>query len=107
MYRLLVIMEVADFLALAQFEQQAAAIMADHQGRIAQAFESVRNPDGSGEEVHLVEFADEAGFVAYRSDPRLAELQALRSKTIPKTEIRVLGQEKHYHRIVGKGCTGR
>ena len=76
MYKLLVTLQVRNFQTLAEFEAQAAHVMAGYNGRIASAFETVRNEDGSGEEVHLVEFPLEEDFIRYKND---ASLQSSRT----------------------------
>jgi len=78
----LVSIEVKDFDALASFECKANNIMGAHGGKIASAFETKRNADGSGQEVHLLEFPDEKSFSEYRSDPRLEKLIDLRNQAI-------------------------
>lgn len=82
MYKLLVILQVLDFQALDEFERKVSKVMADHHGKITRAFETIRNKDGSGEEVHIVEFQREEDFNHYRNDPRLQELRSLREEAI-------------------------
>ena len=96
MYKLLVVLQVKDFAALQEFEQRAAAIMAEYSGLIRQAMETSRNEDGSGEEVHLLEFASAESFAQYRADGRHSELTELRDRAISATEVRPVVQEKSY-----------
>jgi uncharacterized protein (DUF1330 family) len=96
MYKLLVTIQVADFQALNEFEKQAAEIMSDYQGKITSAFETSRNDDGSGEEIHIVEFQTENDFTNYRNDLRLKNLVGLREKAISSTEIKICSNEKSY-----------
>jgi uncharacterized protein (DUF1330 family) len=88
LFRVLVILQVRDFELLDSFEGRAAEIMADYEGQIAAAFETARNADGSGEEVHLLEFKSRQHFVGYRQDNRHVELKELREKSISSTEIK-------------------
>ncbi len=96
MLHVLVRLTVKDFAALAQFEQHAAQIMAGYGGQIIAAFETVHNSDGSGEEVHLLSFPDEAAFDAYRQEPALGALAALREQAIAHTEVSVSVGVKTY-----------
>ena len=74
-----------------RFETEAARIMGRHGGRI----DRVIRPTGPGpadalpHEVHLVSFASAAGFEAYRADPELRALGALRESAIARTEVLV------------------
>ena len=96
MFRILVILQVRDFDQFEAFEHKAAAIMSDHEGIIALAFESRRNADGSGEEIHLLEFKSRQHFLDYRQDKRHSELGDLRLKSISNTEIKEQITEKFY-----------
>lgn len=96
MYRLLATLTVKNFEAFEAFEQQAAGIMADYNGSIVSAFETVRNADGSGEEIHILEFACADDFDRYKQDPRLAELSDLRERAISATHVKTVLSEKHY-----------
>lgn len=74
-----------------RFETEAARIMRRHGGRI----DRVIRPTGPGlvdalpHEVHLVSFASAAGFAAYREDPELQALAALRESAIARTDVLV------------------
>lgn len=96
MLHVLVQLEVKDFGALAQFEQQAAQIMASYCGQIVAAFETERQADNSGKEVHLLTFPDAAAFDAYRQDSALLALSALRSRAIADTKVDVSIGSKVY-----------
>ncbi len=96
MYRVLAILQVRDFVALDEFERAAAVIMSDFGGEIVCGFETLRNSDGSGEEVHLLEFADEESFSNYRNDDRHHSLRPLREKAIAATDIRIQLKAKSY-----------
>ena len=71
------------------YESQAAAIMAEHGGR----FELVLKPDeiSSGEllpdEIHVLSFASEDGFVNYRQDPRSQALAPLREESVAQAQF--------------------
>ncbi len=82
MINILVTLEVKDFNVLDLFESKAVQIMHSHGGAIIRAFETVRKNDHSGQEVHLLEFPNEAAFAEYRSDSRHLEHAELRGKAI-------------------------
>ena len=96
MYKLIVTLTVADFEAFESFERCAAAIMADYDGQIFQAYETVRLGDGSGQEVHIVEFPSEDQFIAYKNDSRLSELSELRRRAITNTDVKPILKSKTY-----------
>jgi uncharacterized protein (DUF1330 family) len=95
-YQLHVTLHVKDFNALETFETEAAKIMQDHCGRIALAFEAQRTANGTGTEIHIVEFESESHFDRYRTDSRFNELAQIRNTAISKSEIIVIGQTKNY-----------
>jgi hypothetical protein len=74
-----------------RFETEAARIMRRHGGRI----ERVIRPTGPAaadalpHEVHLVSFGSAAGVEAYRADPELKALGALRESAIARTDVLV------------------
>lgn len=96
MYKILVILQVRNFQALDEFEREALNIMSDHGGRIASVFETRRSADGSGEEVHVVEFPDVGNYENYRNDGRHGGLRTLRERAISHTELKVCLNEKSY-----------
>lgn len=96
MINILVKLSVKDFDALVKFEQQAAKIMKTHQGRILSAFETERNADGSGEEIHVLEFPHEKAFSEYLADDSLAELKNLRNMAVSATEVKLSVGLKFY-----------
>jgi len=96
MINILVRLEVKDFNSLEEFEPQAVAIMHKYQGRILSAFETVREPDGSGEEVHVLEFPSESLFTDYRADKSLEDLANLRNQAISNTEVEISLKTKSY-----------
>ena len=96
MLRFLVTLQVTNFDALQRFESEAALIMADHGARIVEAMEIENNPDGSGIEVHLLEFPDQQAFIAYRDDVRFAALRELRASAISATGIQTVLKDKTY-----------
>lgn len=73
MINILVTLEVKNFDLLTLFESKAAEIMHSHGGRILSGFETIRNKDNSGQEVHLLEFPSDTAFAEYRADPRFIE----------------------------------
>jgi uncharacterized protein (DUF1330 family) len=87
MINILVTLEVKDFYSLTLFETKATEIMRSHGGHIVSAFETVRNEDNSGQEIHLLEFPNDAAFAEYRADSRLLEHAELRSKAINSINV--------------------
>jgi uncharacterized protein (DUF1330 family) len=96
MYNVLVILQVNNFEALDEFESQAANIMTEYGGRIERAFETCRNDDGTGEEVHLLAFENQQAFENYKSDSRHLDLRDLRDKAISGTEVKTAVRTKEY-----------
>jgi uncharacterized protein (DUF1330 family) len=93
---ILVTLEVKNFDSLTIFETIASEIMHFHGGRIVRAFETIRNTDNSGQEVHLLEFPSDAAFAEYRVDSRLSEHTKLRNLAIISTEIVISSTLKSY-----------
>lgn len=96
MYKLLVNLKVKDFEIFEEYEKQASDLMSCHGGQIVSAYETVRNNDRSGEEVHIVSFEKEEGYRNYINDPKIIELSRLRDKAILKTEVKIITKEKSY-----------
>lgn len=96
MFTALVILQVKDFNLFDEYERAATAIMSDHGGKITAAFETVKNDDNSGEEVHMVEFPGLQDFESYRNDSRLQDLRNTREKAISSTEIGIGVCNKKY-----------
>ena len=70
------------------FERRAAAVMADHGGRIERTVVApVEDRPDLLTEVHVVTFPGEAAFAAYRGDPRLRALAPLRESSVVATAI--------------------
>ena len=89
--------------AFRDFEARAAVVMARHGGRVerttrltATGDSPVDSGDAGFREVHLVFFPDEAAFAAYRADPALAELAALRASCIEATVIETGSREAFF-----------
>ena len=93
---ILVTLDVLNFDALKEFEQSAVIIMKKYGGKLITAFETQRDVSGTGREIHLIEFPDEAAFAKYRSDPDLLGLAALRERAIKHTEVQVSSTFKTY-----------
>ena len=93
---ILVKLDVKDFDVFDRFEKQASIIMGKYDGRIISAFETERNSDGSGQEVHILEFPSEEAFGNYRKDPALADLAYLREQAISNTSVEVSLRIKDY-----------
>jgi uncharacterized protein (DUF1330 family) len=96
MINILVTLEVKDFSLLAIFESKAVQLMNSHGGRIVRAFETQKNEDDTGQEIHLLEFPDIASFDAYRSNPALLEFAELRNKAIKSTTVVISTVQKEY-----------
>lgn len=94
---ILVTLHVKNFEALELFETQACSIMEKYQGRMITAFETVRNDNGTGEEVHVLEFPSETEFNSYRVDRELTNLRELREKAIAKTDVTISNNIKKYN----------
>ncbi len=75
--------------AFSDFERQALAILRDHGGRLERAIRPPR--DGGDErtpfEIHVLVLPSRTAFEAYRHDPRLAALAALRARAIDDTAL--------------------
>ena len=96
MINILVKLDVKDFDAFDRFEKQASLIMGKYDGRIISAFETERHSDGSGQEIHVLEFPSEEAFGEYRKDPVLADLAYLREQAISNTSVEVSLRIKEY-----------
>jgi uncharacterized protein (DUF1330 family) len=73
-----------------RFEGQAAQIMARYGGRIERAVVLDEPPPPEPDairELHIVRFPDAAAFAAYRADPDLAALAAIRDAGVIRTEL--------------------
>jgi uncharacterized protein (DUF1330 family) len=95
---ILVTLDVKNFDSLTVFEKIAAEVMHVHGGRIISAFETVRNEDNSGQEVHLLEFPSDVAFADYRIDSRLTKHTELRNQAIDSTTIVISSKLKNYAR---------
>ncbi len=82
--QLVALLTIRDLDAFRRFEHAVAAIMARHGGAIERALVLEGEPL---RELHLVRFPDAAALVAYRADPELEQLRALREAGCAATEI--------------------
>ncbi len=96
MINVLVTLEVKNFTYLASFESKAVYIMRSYGGSMIRAFESKRNEDGSGQEIHLLEFPSIAAFDEYRSNSLLLKYAELRNKAIYSMVVVISGEQKEY-----------
>jgi uncharacterized protein (DUF1330 family) len=71
------------------YERQALAIASRHGGQLEQSIRSTSLAEGENVEVHVLTFPSEAMFAAYRADPVLVSLSALREAAISSTDILV------------------
>jgi uncharacterized protein (DUF1330 family) len=72
---------------LVAYEDQVLALLRAHNGRLLQR---VRTVDGDADdpfEVHVIEFADQASFDAYMTDPRRVALAELRDRALAPTQV--------------------
>ena len=84
-----VTLEVIDFDLFERFERDAAIIMKQYGGKIVSAFETRHELDGSGEEIHVLEFPSEEAFGRYRADRSLTALSGLREQAISSTKVQI------------------
>ncbi|MGH1358581.1 MAG: DUF1330 domain-containing protein [Burkholderiaceae bacterium] len=103
MIQILARLNVKDFVALETFERQALAIMNEYGGRFVVSFEVARFQDGTGSEIHVLQFPSAAQFEQYRADSRLLAMAELRARAIESTEVCVSSQIKDYSRSAGAG----
>ncbi|MFK7733728.1 MAG: DUF1330 domain-containing protein [Pseudomonadales bacterium] len=96
MIQILVELTVKNFDLLERYENQALVIMAKYGGRLLSSFETSRAADGTGEEIHLLQFQNEHEFTSYREDSDLIELADLREHAIQATDIRISTRLKEY-----------
>lgn len=96
MINILVTLDVKSFSLLADFEAKAVQVMRAYGGCIVRAFETVRNDDDSGHEIHLLEFPNVGAFNEYRADSRLLEYAELRDSAIAETTVITSDKQKEY-----------
>lgn len=96
MINILVTINVKNFELLADFERKAVKVMQLHGGCMVQAFETQRNKDGSGQEIHVLEFPCKASFSDYRSNPLLQEYSDLRKHAIDSIDFAISSAQKNY-----------
>jgi uncharacterized protein (DUF1330 family) len=74
---------------LRQYERQADPIMRRHGGgfeRVLRPIKGADDPD-TPDEVHLLAFASAEGFAAFRADPDLLPLRALREEAVRRAVV--------------------
>lgn len=71
--------------AFQRFEREALSILREHGGRLEHAIRPVPLPGTRLCEVHVLAFPSQGAFDAYRGDPRLAALAALRAAVVEET----------------------
>jgi len=77
----------AELAAFREFERQAARVMREHHGELER---TVVVDDGASDgvtEIHVVRFATEADFQAYRTSPELAAVAHLRERAVSGTNL--------------------
>lgn len=77
---------------LREYERHARPIMRRHGGEFERVLKPlVADPKGSGpHEVHLLRFASESGFEAFRNDPDLQSRLTLRDAAVERAELLTL-----------------
>lgn len=93
---LLIELHVKNFEVFESYERKASEVMAEYGGSIIGGYELERNADNSGIEVHVVSFASEKHFEAYKQDQVMASLANLREEAISKTIIKPILKTKLY-----------
>jgi hypothetical protein len=78
--------------AFRRFETAAAAIMATHGGAIERVIVEDTGAGDTLREAHVVTFPSAEAWAAYRTDPALVALAALRAEAIVATEL-LIGEE--------------
>lgn len=70
------------------FETKALSIVNTHGGKLVSAFvpQNAQNPD-KPDEIHLIEFPDQAAFDAYRNDPKTMALSSERDAIVSNTIV--------------------
>ena len=96
MLHVLVKLKVKNFSLLEEYEKQAIAIMKGYHGQLLSAFETHREPDGGGEEVHILTFPNQQAFINYQADTNLKLLADLRTQAICDTEVVLSSSIKSY-----------
>ena len=72
---------------LVEYEDQVLALLPGHNGRVLQRVRTVDGDTDDPFEVHVLEFADQASFDAYMTDPRRVALADLRDRAIAQTQV--------------------
>jgi len=92
----IVTIKVKNFEVLEKFEREAVKIMHSYNGKTIGVYETERNEDDRGEEVHILEFDSTEDFKNYREDARHLTLNKLRAEGIEETSIKVSSVAKNY-----------
>ncbi len=71
----------------ADYFDQANRILLDHGGRMISTSRPPASDADSSDVVHIVQFEEQAGFDAFRSDPRHAGLRDLRALAIREARL--------------------
>lgn len=98
MIKIIVLIDVKDFVAFREYETKAVSIMRLYGGKMLSAFEPNESEsiEANCSEVHYLEFPDLDSFKRYRKDVKLVEMSALREQAISKIRIIVSGKFKSY-----------
>jgi uncharacterized protein (DUF1330 family) len=73
---------------LRRYEQQAAPIMQRHGGQFVYVLRPISTPiDGEADEIHLLAFESEQGFLGFRQDPALQPYVHLREAAVKHVQI--------------------
>jgi uncharacterized protein (DUF1330 family) len=81
---------------LREFERKVLPVLREHGGRLVYAFEPEKTAPDAPDEIHILEFPSREHLEAYRGDPRLAKLAALRESAISATTVYVAERSVDY-----------
>jgi len=90
--------KVKNFEKLALFESQASEILLSVGGEMIQALEVESNPDGSGEEIHILRFPSNESFQLYKQKTDTDILNKLKNEAIENLDIKLSTKTKVYVR---------
>jgi len=81
---------------LREYERQVLPVLREHGGRLLAAFEPVKTSPDAPDEIHVLEFPSTEHLQAYRNDPRIEALAALRESAISATTVYVSERSVDY-----------
>ena len=72
---------------LRQYEAQAAPIMQRHGGQFVYVLKPMHGVTNAADEIHLLVFASEQDFLAFRQDPELQQYRHLREAAVKHAQV--------------------